>query len=1083
MGVPLALWIRRRLPRPWAAIPSLPEPLVSWFRASLNDNTRAPSKGAESVYDLLKSLLDENAKQPPPPGGCRKDPMSSLQDYLSKLQQLPKLVRDLKRGSPVARLTILAAFCLFLSGVLALDLVPKDLRERLAPLHLASWFFGIAIVLVIWLVVLLSRLAVPFPSSDEKIPSNAIKGPGSFGPQDGSLFAQLGRRNEIATLRDHVNNDQVGMVAVMGESGAGKTSLLRAGLCYQIKQQKSAVPCVYWEALPTDPVAGLLHAVGAYLEPAQVVPTSLEEVLAWAKRGTGVVILDQFEQLDPKDAAHAPIFEFLRRLGDRLPPYRSTWIVAFRDEFAAPWRKFEEANPDPRRRMFFLDLFPRKRAKEVMATLGEKANLSIEDALLEDMLGVASQGGLVSPVDVGIGMLVLFELAQKLERQTLTKSDYRFAGGAEGLLTIYIVKSLSRIAESDRSPLLKGLLTLIDRNDRRVAEGRTLEEIAAASGLPFGRVKAYADLLAEARVLERLGQQRVRLLHDRIVTPLRSQAGSILADRERARITLGEGLRRWRESDGRWGLLAGAELNLVWRNRNELADRTPDDIEYLRRSRHRQLRRQALAASVAALVVASPFLVSVYNEKLARDAAKQARNRLLLSELGLPPDLYDRLGQLQGLGVSASNESPGGSPLPSLEWLNRATALTTLDLRHMLVASLRGLPKSVTTLMLSPDHRLPPLSEIPSTIRNLTLEGDIDSPLRLPRSLESLTLSVWDGAALPDLRKLPSPPRTVAVSMTHLEFLSPESSRTPDVPGAAPWVFSKLEHVTSLTIGELHSTAASPDLSGLPASVRKLALNPWAQGEVTQTELPSLPTTIESLALAWDHDPSELIGRLPPNVTFLLLDLNSRSDLAAALTRVPAVRSLALFGPPEELDLRLLPSSVEWLYLTLDFYTSPETCRRLFRTLPPSVRYLKLQVRGPSCIPAINDLPRSIQFLALKFEDGLMGTLPALSPRVDAIDIVDTEITSLKGAQAPLSQLTLRPDQVKNLGGLPDSVRILRFQFRYNIKLHDPLFSDDDFLERMLEAAGSSRRAKPKPGAAAAVPARTERSRKAAGHP
>jgi hypothetical protein len=345
----------------------------------------------------------------------------------------------------------------------------------------------------------------------------------------------------------------------------------------------------------------------------------------------------------------------------------------------------------------------------------------------------------------------------------------------------------------------------------------------------------------------------------------------------------------------------------------------------------------------------------------------------------------------------------------------------------------------------------------------LTLEGRFDSPLRLPRSLESLTVSVYDGAALPDLGHLPSSLRTIAVSLHRLEVLSPESSRTPDVPGAAPWVYSKLGRTDSLTIGELDSSATSANLSGLPASVKKLALNLWSQA----VEQPSLPATIQSVALVLPADRPELFGRLPSNVTFLLLAFRDQSYLDAALARVPAVRSLALFGPFAGLNLRL-PPSVDWLYLTLDSL-SAETCSRLFQSLPPPVRHLKLQVVTPRSITALSDLPRSIQFLALEWNAEFMSDLPALSPRVDSVDITRTKITSLKGARAPLSELILRPSQMKSLDGLPDSVKIL--QFRSRADLNYPLTAEDDFLERMLEAAGPSGGAMLRQGAGPAEPA------------
>jgi hypothetical protein len=969
----------------------------------------------------------------------------TFKDYLSALKQLPGLVGEFRRGPRETRLMILAAASLFLGGALASDLLPKDLKEQAGRFYLPWLFIAIGVGLVIWLGVLLFRLALPLPGRGETIRPSAIKGPGPFGPQDGSLFSRLGRADEIATLLGYVLDDQVGLVAVMGESGAGKTSLLRSGLNFQLTKQQPAVPYAYWEALPTDPVAGLLFAIGAYLEGTEGVPTSLEELLSWAERGRGVVVLDQLEQLDPQDAAQAPIFEFLSRLGRRRPPHRSTWIVAFRREYDWMWRQLELDHPDLRSRMFSLKLLPRAKAKAVMATLGETVELSLQDALLEDMLGAVSQGGQISPVDVGIGMLVLYELAEKLERRSLTLDDYRVAGGAEGLLTGYIVERLSRVVESERGALLKGLLLLVDlESDRRVAEGRTLEEMAAASGLPAGRMRACLDLLVEARLVEEWGQDGFRLLHERIISPLRRLTGSILAERDRARMLLEQGLRRWQESGGRWGLLAGAELRLVWRNRHEIFVLSQAEIEVLRRSRNRLWQRRALGVGVALMAAALLFGVSQLKEREAREE----RYRTMFAGFGLPIDLRDRLGQLRGLRVSMGWKLV----MDNLEWLDQASALTMLDLRGTPVASLRGLPRTVTTLKVS---TLPSsahlIAELPSTVRNLTLRSErgLPSLLSLPPSLESLTLSVADGADLPDLGSLPPSLRSVTVVIEHLEILSPESSRTPPVPGAVPWVYSKLGGADSLVIGSLDSRAGRPDLSGLPASVKTLAL---ALLSSAPAELPSLPSTVESLALHLQLADTQLLGRLPAKVAFLLLSGTPNSRFAPGLARLPAtVKSLALkelwWEPAEDLNLKRL-ASINWLYVSI---TSQYPTTWILEP-PPSLRRLRVEVelRGRT---TLKDLERSIE---------LHGPIPGgllPSSRLDTVDLSSAPLDSLDGAPASLSQVILRPRQVRNLDGLPKSVRILEFQ-------EEPAtyFRRGDTLGDLLEEAGSSSRAKVRRG-------------------
>src|SRR5262249_28766602 len=126
---------------------------------------------------------------------------------------------------------------------------------------------------------------------------SAIKGPMAFTEADGELFRKLDRESELQKLLGLVLDDQILMVVVRGASGAGKTSLLRAGLNDIVGDM---AVCHYWEAVPTEPDNGLLRAIQERWPEGAEKPARLAELVNPSEtlgRRSHVIVLDQFEQL------------------------------------------------------------------------------------------------------------------------------------------------------------------------------------------------------------------------------------------------------------------------------------------------------------------------------------------------------------------------------------------------------------------------------------------------------------------------------------------------------------------------------------------------------------------------------------------------------------------------------------------------------------------------------------------------------------------------------------------------------------------------------------------------------------------
>jgi type VI protein secretion system component VasK len=173
-------------------------------------------------------------------------------DSLSK--QLRELITFLKYST---RETLFLFFAVALFHV-ASWFKKVDLKELpfLVPWQLYI-FLGLRVIAGCFVIYVSYRfwrkIALVRPPSDNPL-ANSIKGLTAFtdNAEDGDLFRHLERDRELAELQRYINNSQIPFVVVMGESGAGKTSLLRAGLSYLLKDSETKY--IYWEALPRDAV-------------------------------------------------------------------------------------------------------------------------------------------------------------------------------------------------------------------------------------------------------------------------------------------------------------------------------------------------------------------------------------------------------------------------------------------------------------------------------------------------------------------------------------------------------------------------------------------------------------------------------------------------------------------------------------------------------------------------------------------------------------------------------------------------------------------------------------------------------------
>jgi hypothetical protein len=687
------------------------------------------------------------------------DPSAQAKAYVEKLRSAIIAIRRSPREITTATIAIL---CFTTATVVLGNDVVKSI---LPPQYLEVLRYilrGIGALLFVWTFYQIWKQAIPAALPEPQLGPSAIKGTMSFTQDDAELFRGLERKAELEKIRDCVLNDQNPLVIVMGESGVGKSSLLRAGLSDILDKKKIRV--VYWESLPNDPINRLLHAAQASWETSKdgELPKSLPEIIKAFSEGQNrtVFILDQFEQLSFESEVHGPVFEVLKQyITSAMSPYRLTWVIAYRRDYDPSWRDFELTIPGFHPLIVSLKRFTVDQAQRCMATLANAAGFTLDDGLVADLSSAASDDdGRVSPVEIGIGMLILASLASRKNSQHLGKEDYKFAGGAEGVLTAYVSDRLERFGDGERQEVLKALLALSDlQNNRRIAEGKSLDDLTSHAQLPPARLGSSLEYLAlpQVRILERMSattdrMSKYRFTHDRLVGAVRLLTGQILASADQAHLILENAFRMWMNSRNERFLLSGSDLRTVIEYRDKLSAKNLLDERdsFLRLSIRRRFKNRLITGGIAFLA----FTVALF--AWLKFQAWQAKRDLL--DAGAPGNLYEYQNQLTDLTL--------GYPIANLGWLganhlevlsvssdalrtvNVATSnVRTLVLTRTKLSSLEGVNKlfHVTTLTLSDDQltSVAGLGKSPSiTTLNLT-----DNGLESLAGFDNLKLPRFDG--------------------------------------------------------------------------------------------------------------------------------------------------------------------------------------------------------------------------------------------------------------------------------------------------------------------------------------------------
>jgi DNA-binding SARP family transcriptional activator len=516
---------------------------------------------------------------------------------------------------------------------------------------------------------------------DEVLDVCPFKGLEFFEVSDAQYFC--GRERLVGELLARAAES--GLVGLIGPSGIGKSSLLRAGVLAALA--RGEVPgSAGWPQVVLRPGERPYRQLTRALDGREI-----DAALAGLSPGERLVIaVDQLEELLTSCEREDERAAFLEQLCSAAcdPQRRALVLVALRGDYYTRFVSYPRFADVLSREHVLVGPMDRGELTDAIAQPAAQVGLEVERPLVDALVaGAAGQSG-------GLPLLsaMLVELWRARDGRVLRYDSYRASGAMRAAVARLAEATYLRLAEPERRVARTVMVRLASERDgalvRRRAPVAELERIGGANPV--------VAALINARLLT-LSDGRIELSHEALLREWPRYRSWLDEDRAGRRLQehLTAATAEWEAQDREPGeLYRGARLAaaLEWRSGHE-QELNPTERAFLDASRaaagRAQRRLRMMLAALAALlaVAVAGAIVALDQRSSARNEARAAEAQRLGVQALSEPRL-DRSLLLARQGVALENSLPTRSDL--FEALLRSPAaigvmptegpLTALDL-------------------------------------------------------------------------------------------------------------------------------------------------------------------------------------------------------------------------------------------------------------------------------------------------------------------------------------------------------------------------------------------------------------------